>query len=383
MGSGSTIKATDIAAAMAATAVQGSRQAGKTDDGFQQLLNSKAQEDTNMKEPGDNKVDKKTDDTKESQDSKPANDSKEETKPDDNAVSTDEALNETQAALLLQQMNQTVHMAEETVMPEEIQLETVVAPVEEIVQPVLMEEPALKEETPAEDIPLLSAQETPVEEEPEAAAEKAEATPVKPVETSETKPVEREVPKQSVKEEPKQTARAEHEGNPEQQTVQTVQPETYRAEETPVQREIPIETVRVEQPEEIPEKITDQLLTKVMGDQREFEIQLEPYDLGKILIKVSMGKEATTISIICSEPKTMELMAKNAREIGAIMEEKLGDPTTILVEEKETGYLEKQNQQNDGNNAAEQEQERRQKQNEKNRENENLDFLQQLRLGLI
>ena len=162
-----------------------------------------------------------------------------------------------------------------------------------------------------------------------------------------------------------------------------MQPETYRAEETPVQREIPIETVRVEQPEEIPEKITDQLLTKVMGDQREFEIQLEPYDLGKILIKVSMGKEATTISIICSEPKTMELMAKNAREIGAIMEEKLGDPTTILVEEKETGYLEKQNQQNDGNNAAEQEQERRQKQNEKNRENENLDFLQQLRLGLI
>lgn len=388
MGSGSTIKATDIAAAMAATAMQGAKQTGKTDDGFQQLLNSKTQEDAGSQgATADKKTDKKADDTKASQDSKQADTSKEEVKPEEEGKgSTDEVLNETQAALLLQQMNQTVHIPEEEVAVEEVFGVTEVASEEGIVQPMVVEEQPLTvqtEEQPMEDIQPVAVQGELVEEIPEAVRENVEFTPVKAVEQTGTKALEEEAPRQVVKEAPKQTAKVEHETSPEH-AAQTVRPETYQAEETPVQKEIPTETVRVAQPEEIPEKITDQLLTKIMGDQREFEIQLEPYELGKILIKVSLGKEATTVSIICTEPRTMELMAKNAREIGAIMEEKLGDPTTIVVEDKEAGYLEKHNQQqqNEGN-SAKQEQEERQKENQRSRKNESLDFLQQLRLGLI
>ena len=89
----------------------------------------------------------------------------------------------------------------------------------------------------------------------------------------------------------------------------------------------------------------------------------------------------TQASLLCV-PKTMELMAKNARELGAIMEDNLGTPTTIVVEDKETGYLEQQNQNNDGSNAN-QNQDDSKKQGEKNQEKEGMDFLQQLRLGLI
>ena len=52
------------------------------------------------------------------------------------------------------------------------------------------------------------------------------------------------------------------------------------------------------------------------------------------------------------------------------------------MEDKETGYLEQQNQNNDGSNAN-QNQDDSKKQGEKNQEKEGMDFLQQLRLGLI
>ena len=78
----------------------------------------------------------------------------------------------------------------------------------------------------------------------------------------------------------------------------------------------------------------------------------------------------------------MELMAKNARDLGAIMEENLGTPTTIVVEDKENGYLEQQNQNNQGGQGQSQE-EGSGKQNQKDQEKEGMDFLQQLRLGLI
>ena len=171
-----------------------------------------------------------------------------------------------------------------------------------------------------------------------------------------------------------------------------VQPEnTMMTEAAPVMAEAPrteraevpvyenVTTVHVEQPEELPQKVTDQLLSKLAEGATEFEIHIEPANLGKLAIKVLYEGGQATISIICSEKKAWEALGQNAREIGNIIDRNLGEETTIIVEKQETDYL---NQTRDENEQAGEEQ-RKQKENGKNQDSEDAgDFLQKLRLGL-
>lgn len=153
-------------------------------------------------------------------------------------------------------------------------------------------------------------------------------------------------------------------------------PRTERAE-VPVYENVT--TVHVEQPEELPQKVTDQLLSKLAEGATEFEIHIEPANLGKLAIKVLYEGGQATISIICSEKKAWEALGQNAREIGNIIDRNLGEETTIIVEKQETDYL---NQTKDENEQAGEEQ-RKQKENGKNQDSEDAgDFLQKLRLGL-
>ncbi len=149
------------------------------------------------------------------------------------------------------------------------------------------------------------------------------------------------------------------------------------------QAEVPkyetVTTVHVEQPEELPEKVTNQLLSKLAEGVKEFEIHIEPANLGKLAIKVLYEGSQATISIVCSEKRALDVLGQNAREIGNIIERNLGEETTIIVEKQETDYL---NQTRDENEQAGQEQQK-QKENGKNQDNEDAgDFLQKLRLGL-
>lgn len=153
-------------------------------------------------------------------------------------------------------------------------------------------------------------------------------------------------------------------------------PRTERAE-VPVYENVT--TVHVEQPEELPQKVTDQLLSKLAEGVTEFEIHIEPANLGKLAIKVLYEGGQATISIICSEKKAWEALGQNAREIGNIIDHNLGEETTIIVEKQETDYL---NQTKDENEQAGKEQQK-QKENGKNQDSEDAgDFLQKLRLGL-
>lgn len=152
--------------------------------------------------------------------------------------------------------------------------------------------------------------------------------------------------------------------------------ETERTE-APVYEDVV--TVHVEQPEELPEKVTDQLLSKLIEGAKEFEIQIEPANLGKLAIKVLYEGNQTTISIVCSERRAWEALGQNAKEIGNIIDRNLGEGTTIVVEKQETDYL---NQTRDENEQAGQEQQK-QKENGENQDSEDAgDFLQKLRLGL-
>ncbi|MDD3140965.1 MAG: flagellar hook-length control protein FliK, partial [Lachnospiraceae bacterium] len=120
---------------------------------------------------------------------------------------------------------------------------------------------------------------------------------------------------------------------------------------------------------------------KLALKQKEFEIQIEPYNLGKIAIKVAYEQNSTTISIVCSNTKTMDILAQSAKNIGSIMETNMGSPTIIFVEKNETHYLNQDHNSQTGQEHRQQNENHSKKGNEQ--EDNGLDFIQQLRLGLV
>ncbi|HIX28127.1 MAG TPA: flagellar hook-length control protein FliK [Candidatus Blautia stercoravium] len=142
------------------------------------------------------------------------------------------------------------------------------------------------------------------------------------------------------------------------------------------------QVLQVSKPEELPQEVTKELLVKTQAGQKEFEIQITPENLGKITVKVLYEKGVSTVSIVCSEKKTMELLAQSAKEIGTVMEQNLGKPTEVYVEKQEADNLWQEQQGND--HAGRESEQRRQKEEaEKMKTAENGRFLQELRLGLI
>ncbi len=165
--------------------------------------------------------------------------------------------------------------------------------------------------------------------------------------------------------------------------------QTVQAPEQPVQTETvqetaPRETVRmpVPQPEALPEKLTDQLLTKMADGVKEFEIQIEPENLGKIAVKISYENGQANISIICSERKALDVLGQNVREICNVVERNFGGSTTIILDKPDNDYL---NQTRDENGQGRQNQEQEQPKEGKQQQSEDdaEQFLQKLRLGLV
>ncbi len=158
-----------------------------------------------------------------------------------------------------------------------------------------------------------------------------------------------------------------------------VRPETEQPVKTEVERPETAARVHVERPEELPEKVTDTLLAKLTEGVKEFEIHIEPVNLGKIAVKVLYEGSQATISIVCSEKRAMDALSQNAREIGNIIDRNLGGETTIIVDKQETDYL---NQTRDENEQTNQNQ-RQKEEKSQNQDGEDAEqFLQRLRLGL-
>lgn len=126
----------------------------------------------------------------------------------------------------------------------------------------------------------------------------------------------------------------------------------------------------------------DSFKAVVLGDS--LEVLLEPENLGRIVIKASHDRDGSNISIACENRKTMEILAQNVREIGGIIEQNLGSPATIFVEKGDENYLSRENSQqgHQGHQERNNEQKDENPANRKMLDEDSLDFLQQLRLGL-
>ena len=140
--------------------------------------------------------------------------------------------------------------------------------------------------------------------------------------------------------------------------------------------------MHVPQPEELPEKLTNQLLTKMADGVKEFEIEIEPVNLGKIAVKISYENGQANISILCSEKKALDVLEQNVKEICGVIERNFGGTTTIILDKPENDYL---NQARDENGQGRQNQEQEQPKEGKQQQSEDdaEQFLQKLRLGLV
>lgn len=132
--------------------------------------------------------------------------------------------------------------------------------------------------------------------------------------------------------------------------------------------------------------LKDMIAKQISNGRQEFEISLTPRNLGALLIKVAVEAGETTVSIICSNAKTMEAMSSKAGELGKMLETTLGDKMDVVVEDKngQESHFYEEGRNDSGAQAQKEEQERRHEENRRRMELEadSADFLQQLRLGL-
>lgn len=204
-------------------------------------------------------------------------------------------------------------------------------------------------------------------------------TPVKPLATYE-EPAEQteKISAFGVHEEQKNAFSGKEEKLPEESAA-ALQEKPY---EQPLNRVQPGEeqtaytTVKAENQEDLEAKLSEQLLRQIQAGRKELEVQLEPVNLGKIRIKVSYEDNQVSVSVLCTESKTLKALSQSAGDLGSILESNLERPVQILVDKQESDYLNNQQQQQEGRQQQQQQQQSRDGE-------DNSDFLQKLRLGIL
>lgn len=138
------------------------------------------------------------------------------------------------------------------------------------------------------------------------------------------------------------------------------------------------------QPEAVPVKTTPAMLPADVGtaialnmpeSSGAIMIELEPASLGKLTIRVVYEEGRAAVSIISSNPKTLEILSQTAGEIARILEDKTGQPTIVYTPEAQT--------ERDGRLGSREHREQRQDQEQHHHRQQPDSFTQQLRLGLL
>lgn len=107
-------------------------------------------------------------------------------------------------------------------------------------------------------------------------------------------------------------------------------------------------------------------------------IELEPASLGKLTIQVLYESGKAMVSILATNPRTLELLSQKASELGAILEEHTGQETVVYTQQPESEQAYDERQREDQREDRGQD-EREQRQDQASQEA----FAQQLRLGLV
>ncbi|MCI8659559.1 MAG: flagellar hook-length control protein FliK [Lachnospiraceae bacterium] len=140
--------------------------------------------------------------------------------------------------------------------------------------------------------------------------------------------------------------------------------------------EIPLRTT----PQTLPEDLGKTLAARFPDTGKTLTVELEPASLGKLTIHMTYEAGRAAVSIMATNPKTLELLSEKVSEIAAILEEKTGQNTVVLTQQPQ----EQEQYQENKDGTANQGESRQQEQHQKEEKGQHSDsFAQQLRLGLV
>lgn len=130
--------------------------------------------------------------------------------------------------------------------------------------------------------------------------------------------------------------------------------------------------------EELPQELGKAVTAGRPGESQVLQVELEPASLGKLTIRLEYEAGRTMVSVMASNPKTLELLSQKAAEIASILKERTGEETVIYTEQPQKEPGEEAQEQN---GRGGQQQERQQRRQEEQPQTDS--FMQQLRLGLV
>lgn len=132
--------------------------------------------------------------------------------------------------------------------------------------------------------------------------------------------------------------------------------------------------------ENVAEKLAEKISIRATGKENEFEVQLEPENLGKIMIKVGMQDGKVAVSVLCSNGKAADILSQNVKELGALIQNNTGNQATVEIKEKQQNdlYFDQQGSHSQNQNGQQEKNTQHQKDQE-----DVTDFIQQMRLGLF
>ena len=132
-------------------------------------------------------------------------------------------------------------------------------------------------------------------------------------------------------------------------------------------------------PDTLPQDLGKTLAARLPEAGRTLTVELEPASLGKLTIRMTYEAGRAAVSILATNPRTLEILSEKATEIASILEEKTGQETVILTQRPQEQEEYQENKQ--GSNAKGDQD--RQEQGREEHHEHNDSFAQQLRLGLI
>ena len=104
--------------------------------------------------------------------------------------------------------------------------------------------------------------------------------------------------------------------------------------------------------------------------------------MGKIQIKVQFDKGETKVTILCESAKALHLLSENSSSLAALLENRTGNSTTIQMHENKDAFYKQDTDQN-GHQQQQQTKDEQQQRHQKQKQQDAMDFLQQMRLGLV
>lgn len=333
---------------------------------------------------------------------KPVKDEKPQAKEEPKKTSEDaQEPQEEEAVLALELAAQQLFVQNAVVTPQEEELTLQPLATEETAAAVT-EIGALPQETEQTQFPLETSAEKAVEI-PKAAEGTKDLPKAVPTVEAEPEKVQAEMPVSGQKADSGLTGGAPEDAQPIREPVSGTQEKTFADEEAESSSEVRYAAVdqsrsldqsqaantpelhRTEEPvlkatvEDLPQELGRALTSGQQTGSRTLTVELEPVSLGKLTIRVEYEAGRTAVSILSSNPKTLELLSEKASEIASILKEHTGEETVIYAQEPQR----QEEDQYDGRQGAGQGGQREQKQQKEGERRETESFAQQLRLGLV